>query len=180
MTTFRAIIDGAVADAMAEHPKYFTPKGMEHARAAIVRKIMASLRDTSEQKSDAPAAPTAPAAAGLFDPASPDARAACNLRAAAGAVLPMRTGGGQVLVNPEALTPAALAFADCPPREVWLFLTDRRQIAAWKEFFAAALPGVARRPIDIVRGGETGILAPWPWPPAASGKIFSADRESAA
>lgn len=182
MTTFRAIIDAAVAEAMAEHPKYFTPKGMEHARAVIVRKIMATLRADAKGEA-APASSDdvlpSPPVSTLADPQSREARACRNLRDAAGAVSPPRSGDGRVIINPEALAPAALAFADCPPREAWLFISSPQKICAWSEFFRDTLPGIPKKPIAIVREGQSGILVPWPWPPAKDGKTYSVNEAAA-
>ena len=49
MGFLKTAIDVAVSEAIAEHPKYFTPKGVEHAKTAIVRKVMAALRDGGEK-----------------------------------------------------------------------------------------------------------------------------------
>jgi hypothetical protein len=173
MNLIRHAIDGAVAAAMAEHPKYFTDKGHEHARVVIVRKIMAALRGEGGDKSDdapAPAAhPSAPIAA---EPHSREAIAYLALRHAAGAVPPFRMGDGKFSIPPEAQSEDALAFADAGPASAWPLITDRQQIGAWTEFFRETLPGVPRRPITVTEGDATGIRVPWLWPPAKTGKVY--------
>jgi hypothetical protein len=182
MTTFRAIIDTAVAEAMSERPKYFTEAGHSHVRKLIVGKIMAMLRETGDKSASdseqvSPPAPPGPA---LVAPDSREACASRHLRAAAGAPEPVRCGDGRISIMPESLRADALAFADAPPKERWLFVTDRQQIGAWKEFFRERLPGIPKRTIEIDRAGTTGILVPWPWPPTVEGKVFAAAEESAA
>lgn len=179
--TLRAIIDAAVADAMAEHPKYFTPKGHEHARTVIVRKIMAAFRGDGSDKPDDTAAdhPASPQPL-LVEPHSREAIAFSNLRQIAGATTPFRLGDGRLSINAEAACPAVFALADLPLKSQWLFLTAPRNVGAWQEFFRDTLPGVARRPIHEHRGTEVGLLMPWPWPPTKDGKVYVDDAEHAA
>ena len=49
MNVLRALIDKAVADAIAEHPKLFAPKAAEKARGIFVRKIMATFNEPAVQ-----------------------------------------------------------------------------------------------------------------------------------
>lgn len=179
MNLIRTAIDGAVAAAMAEHPKYFTDKGHEHAQIVIVRKIMAALRgdgEKSDASEDAKPAPTGPI---TVDPTGRMGRAYLVLCQAAGAVAPFRTADGKFSVRPEAQGDDVLAFADAPPASAWLFIHERQKIGAWTEFFREVLPGVARRPIAVTQGEATGILAPWPWPPASTGKTYDPTEDAA-
>lgn len=178
MTGLRPIIDSAVAAAIAEHPKYFTERGLEKAQAAIVRKVMSALF-RSDGTVDAPIetpAPVEPLQPLAADPKSAEGRAYINLRELAGAAAPFRMGDGQISIPPEAQKPAVYALADLPALP-WVFITDRQQTGAWLEFLAEALPkAVARKSIQIRRGDATGILMPWPWPPSVTGKIYTTEE----
>jgi hypothetical protein len=177
VTGIRPIIDDAVASVLAEHPKYFTERGMEKAQAAFTRKIMAALipRSSADDAEPQPArlAPPADLAPLTADPKSREARAYANLRTLAGATAPFRMGDGSISIPPEAQCPAVYALADMPaqPSE---FITERQQIGAWMEFFAESLPkGTPRKPIQIERAGKTGVVMPWPWPPSVTGKVYA-------
>lgn len=175
MSILRAAIDSAVEQAIAEHPKYFTPQGVKSARALIVRKVMAAFRDggdkSSEQQAEDEETPAEPQM--LFATAgSREARGYANLRQLAGAVAPRRLGDGSVPIMPAANCEAVFAFADMPGAETWLFVVARKQLGAWGEFFDEMLPDVARRAISQERDGVIGILLPWPWPPSKEGKIY--------
>lgn len=178
MSGLRTIVDTAVADAIAEHPKYFTPKGLEHARTVIVRKVMAAMRGegdkpAGEQTGAAPAAPHGPV---LVEPGTRLGLAYGLLRKMAGAVSPPRTGDGRIIVVMEATGDNVQVLADAPPRDQWLFITDRQQMGAWTEFFRETLPGAARRPIaETSTDGLPGIRVPWPWPPRKDGRIYPPD-----
>lgn len=177
MSGIRPMIDGAVADAMAAHPKYFTPKGHEHARDVIVRKIMAAIRGDGPKLDDAESAPPSLPQPVAVEPTSREGRAYTALRELAGASAPFRMSGGLISLPPEANNVRVMALADdLPPRERWEFLTETKQIGAWNEFFRAMLPeGTPRRSIVETRGDQTGILMPWPWPPGRDGKIYNAE-----
>lgn len=184
MSGIRPIIEGAVADVLAEHPKYFTERGMEKAQAALVRKIMAALRGDAPDKAatETPAAldePEAPKHPLAVEPTSREGRAYSNLCALSGALAPFRMGDGKFSLPVEANCPAVMALADLPPKSDWLFLTEHKQIGAWTEFFRQSLPMAARRPITEKRGDATGILMPWPWPPSVTGKIYTVEHEAA-
>ena len=175
MSLIKNAVDAAVEQAMAEHPKYFTPQGQKSAKALIVRKVMAALRDGGEKPEAPPTeAPAEPAI--MFAPAaSREARAYVNLRRIAGAPPPTRTSDGSVVVMPAANCEAVFVFAEVPDDLEWLFVTDRQQLGAWGEFFREKLPNVARRQISLQRDGQTGMLLPWPFPPSATGKIYTAE-----
>jgi hypothetical protein len=178
MTGIRPIIDDAVAAVLAEHPKYFTPKGHEHARTVIVRKVMAAIRGASDKPADTTTAPTSAPQSSLVDPTSHEGRAYASLCLLAGAIAPFRTGDGRFVLPAEANNAAVLTLADLPPKDQWLFLTERKHIGAWSEFFRESLPHAARKPILQTRGTETGILMPWPWPPSKTGVVYTPENES--
>jgi hypothetical protein len=171
VSVIRTTIDNAVAEAIAEHPKYFTPKGLEHARNVIVRKVVAALRDGGEKP---PAEVTEPVPPKFLLAAaeSREARGYVNLRMLAGAVAPSRTGDGSVAVGSPANCDQVYALAELPPRDVWRFITDRSRTGAWLGFFRDMLPDIARRTVVQERDGVSGILMPWPWPPSKDGKIY--------
>jgi hypothetical protein len=171
MGILRTAIDGAVAEVVAQHPKYFTPRGLELARTVIVRKVMAALRDDGADK---PTAEPAEATAAILrvTPESREGRGYTNLRFIAGAVAPYRFGDGNIVINAPANCEAVYALAEMPPIEAWLFLTERDQMGAWYELFGEMLRGIACRVISQERDGKTGILMPWPWPPSVTGKIY--------
>lgn len=179
MSGIRPMIDDAVADVLAEHPKYFTPKGHEHARTVLVRKIMAAIRGDGPAKpaeeSDAPLQPQPMS----VEPGSPEGRAYSALHALAGAVAPFRMGNGQIAIPPEANNARVFALSDLPPRTQWQFLTEPKHVGAWNEFFREMLPHAARRPIIEKRGDQSGIFMPWPWPPRRDGQIYNSELESA-
>lgn len=180
MTGIRPIIDSAVAAVLAEHPKYFTPKGHEHAQTVLTRKIMAAIRGDAPAKEASepeppPASPQQPIA---IDPTSLDGRAYTALRELAGAPAPFRMSGGLISLPPEANNVRVMALADLPKREEWQFLTTPKQIGAWNEFFREMLPvGTPRRSITETRRTLNGILMPWPWPPGRDGRIYTAEPE---
>ncbi len=64
-----------------------------------------------------------------------------------------------------AMTPRLLALATLPPREQWTTI-NRQQAAAWETLLREVFPNVARQPL------REGGAAPWPWPPAADGKLY--------
>lgn len=176
MNLIRSAIDNAIADVIVEHPKYFTPAGQEHARKTLVRKIMAGLRGDGEDK-PAPAAAETPAVAALVDPGSRLGVAYLMLRQVGGAVAPFRTSGGHLSVPANCQGDDVLAFADTPPRADWVLVSERQQLAAWNEFLADKLANVPRRQIRVDRDGVSGIEAPWPWPPAKTGKTYDPEHE---
>jgi hypothetical protein len=172
MGILRNAVDCAVGEVIAEHPKYFTPKGVEHARNIIVRKVMAALRDGAEELSE-PAEADAP----QHRVVAANSAEACgykNLRALAGCSSPYEINGA-LFIPPTVDGPAVMALVDLPSREKWLFLTDRAQIGAWIEFISEKLPNTPRRSLIETRNGQSGILMPYPWPPSATGKIYEAE-----
>lgn len=180
MNLIKSAIDGAIADAIAEHPKYFTPRGLEHARTVILRKVMAALRGDTDKPDDAPAqVASTPAGPMSADPDSREATAYLVLRQAAGAGPPFRMGDGRISIPAAALQGDALAFADAPPASAWPLICDRQQIAAWQEFFRETLPGLPRKPIMVTEGASVGIRVPWPWPPAKTGKTYDPNEDAA-
>lgn len=180
MNLIRAAIDGAIADALAEHPKYFTPKGHEHARTVLVRKIMHALRGDGAEKVADEAAPQPASAPISADPASREALAYLTMRSAAGAAPPFRMGDGRISIPVAAQGEDVLAFFDAPNKTHWPLITERQQIGAWSEFFNDKLPAVPRKPILVAEGDVTGIRVPWPWPPAKTGKVYAPADEDAA
>lgn len=172
MSALRTIIDGAVADAIAANPKYFAAKQEDRARAAIVRKIMAALlRDDDAEKPEEAEEPNPKFV--LADAESREARGYLNLRRIAGAVPPRRDPDGRVIIAPSAYCEAVFALADLPDAEQWPFLTAPQNIEAWREFFRVTLGDTVRRSIMQERGGESGILMPFYWPPSKTGKTYS-------
>jgi hypothetical protein len=181
MSLIRAAVDSAVGQAIAEHPKYFTPQGQKSARTLIVRKVMAALRDGGDKGPPDPqdeAQNNQPqilyAAAG-----SREALGYANLRLVAGATAPNKLSDGSIIIMPAANCAAVFAFADMPPQQAWLFVTNRQQLGAWGEFFREKLPNIGRREIAHERNGERGMLLPWPYPPSKEGKIYQADEVAA-
>jgi len=184
MSALAKMIDAAVVSVIEEHPKLFAANSAERARKLVVRRIMKSLTGPQDDEADEPAQPTAdqavaPAAETVkFD--DPRAIAYCNLRIVAGAVRPLRIGDS-VYLPAEATSECVRAFLELAPRSEWIFVTDRRQLQAWREFFDETLPGVSRRDVVEKRADATGALLPWPWPPSKTGKIYdpSLDGQSA-
>lgn len=173
MNVLRSLIDEAVGTVIAEHPKYFSPKGQEKAQAAITRKIMAAFRDDDSSKDGRPPTETEPAFY-MADPASREARGYVNLRKLAGAVEPKKADDGTIIIPKDAYVEQVFALAELPPRDGWLFVTDRQQVGAWMNFFREKLPAVGRRSITESRGDQVGILMPFPFPPSKAGKLYNA------
>jgi hypothetical protein len=178
MNVLRAIITSAVGNAIAEHPKYFTPRGQEKAQAAIVRRIMAALRDDDGTEEPTPAATAIEPPFMMCDADSREAQGYINLRKIAGAVEAKRSGDGKVIVRREAFCEAVFALADIPPREQWLFITDATQIRAWLDFFRETLPDIGRRSLFEPRGAQSGIVMPYPFPPSKAGKVYDPNELS--
>ncbi len=178
MSGIKPIIEGAVADAMAEHPKYFTPKGHEHAQTVLVRKIMAAIRGDGAKPDESDAAPPAAPQPTSVESSSREGRAYAALRKLAGAGEPFRMSGGLISLPPEANNIRVFALADLPSRDKFEFLTVTKQVGAWNEFLKQMLPdGTPRRSIVEQRGDQTGILMPWPWPPGRDGRIYTTEPE---
>lgn len=178
MNTLGTIIDGAVAAVIAEHPKLFDPKAIERAQRVLTREIMRSLTRTAGD-GDA-AKPEMPAEPEPFERVlAADERgiAYVNLRIVARALSPQpqRLAGGDIMLPREAAGPEVQPFAKLPPREQWVPVTETAPLAAWREFFDATLPNLARRPF-----ADTGVIMPWPWPPSKAGKIYEPETEGAA
>lgn len=178
MSALGDVIDGAVASVIADHPKLFNLQTKDRARKMIVREVIKSLvrevRDVGDEQAPASAAKTIGT---LITADDPRAIAYCNLRKIAGAVLPLYHGTGQIYFPPESDTTAVRTFAELPPRKGWQFISDRRQLTAWSEFFEEALPGVSRRQITETHDGVLGAYLPWPWPPSKTGKIYEPGSE---
>lgn len=180
MNLIWSAIDNAIADAMAEHPKYFTPKGHEHARTVLLRKIKSALRgDAPDRPADEAPAADLPRGPILADPSSREALALLTVCQAGGASAPFRASDGRISIPPEGQGADVLAFADAPPRERWPLETDHQRIGAWQEFFREVLQGRPRRPITVTENGQTGIRVPWPWPPTTTGKTYDASEAAA-
>lgn len=186
MSVLRSLIDQAVADVIAEHPGYFTPRGIESARAAIVRKLCASFRASLSTKAEAAAdagETSAPIVeqpkAMMVERSSREGIAYTTLRAMAGCVPAFTAADGRICIPPECAVPAVWALADAPPRDKWPFVSDRRQIGAWREFFRETLRDMPRREVCGLEGEQWGMRAPWPWPPRKDGTL-SPDGEDAA
>lgn len=177
MNVLRAIITSAVGNAIAEHPKYFTPRGQEKAQAAIVRRIMAALRDDDGEEPPPPA-PVAEPAFVTVEANTREAQGYINLRKIAGAVEAKRMGDGKILIKREAYCDPVFALADIPPREQWMFIAEKDQIKAWLDFFRETLPDTGRRSLFEPRGAQSGIVMPYPWPPSKSGKIYDPSEAS--
>lgn len=186
MTGIRPMIDAAVAQAIAEHPKYFTELALDNnrARTAIVRKIWAALRGDGAERGDGDSA-AAPGPAVPPPPqhlsARPDSREAkgyANLRRLAGAPPQFRAGDGSVFINADANSEAVFALETLPDESHWKFYSGRNA-SAWLEFFGEKLPGITRKDIRQRRGDLTGIVMPYPWPPSKDGKIYHADEDAA-
>jgi hypothetical protein len=175
MHALRSIIDTAVGEALAEHPKYFTPKGAEHARGMIVRKIMAAFRDDPKAEKVAEVKIEAAPVALRIETTSREARGFTNLLKIAGAVAPFEHNG-TIYIPAEAACEAVYALADLPERHEWIFVTATNQISAWMLFFAEKLGIIARRSImeQPFGQGQEGILMPYPWPPSKTGKVYEA------
>jgi DNA-binding transcriptional ArsR family regulator len=76
-----------------------------------------------------------------------------------------------------AVTPQLLAFAQAPPRDDWLWIEDRQQLAAWQAFIARHV-FVGRPPLLQQRGDKTGIFAPFAWPPRIDGSLSASPEEA--
>lgn len=175
MSILRTIIDQAVAETIADHPKWFSEKGRESARRELVRKIMAAFRDGGGEKDDAAPEPVETPKHIMAAIESNVGRAYINLRVIAGAAMPTCISS-EIVVPSVANCEAVLALADMPDRKQWPFVSDRQQIGAWVGFFDTYLPNIARRPIKTTCNGESGIWVPWPWPPAKDGKTYERDE----
>lgn len=178
MKILRAVIDVAVAEAIIEHPKYFTPRGVEHARNAIVQKIMKALRDGDKTEPDS-APIIEPPRFQLVPITSREGRAYCWLRELAGAVPPTPIGDNYAL-PPCANIPAVMALADIADDAPRYFITDKKQRAAWHNFFEETLPSIGRRSRVQVFLGEDGVWFPSLWPPSKEGKIYEPEDHEAA
>lgn len=175
MNIIRTLVDTAIAEVVAEHPKWFSDKGKESARREITRKIMAAFRDGGGEPDDKSDAEPEPAPAFIqADVNSREARGYINLRKVGGAVTP-HILGGKVRIPNAANSPAVFAFADMPPSGRWLMVTGR-ELAAWMEFIREKLGNVARRPIVQERDGTHHVFVPWPFPPSATGKVYERDE----
>lgn len=181
MSALRTLIDQAVGEVIAEHPSYFTPRGLESARAAFVRKIIAAIRASTSTKAEADAAaantpaPPEPPKPMMVARNSREGIAYSTLRQMAGCVPPFVANDGRICVPPECTVPAVWALADTPSRDHWPFVSDRRQIGAWQEFFRETLRDTPRREVCGVEasgeGERWGMRAPWPWPPRKDGTL---------
>lgn len=87
-----------------------------------------------------------------------------------------QVSGGSVFYR-AAVTPQLLAFAQAPPRDDWLWIDDRQQLGAWQAFIARHV-FVSRPPLLQQRGDQTGIFAPFAWPPRIDGTL-SASHDDA-
>lgn len=184
MNTLATIIDSAVATAIAEHPKLFDPKAVDRAQRVLTREIMRSLTRApgADGEPAKPETPPEPEPFELIRGTDERATAYINLRIAARALSPQpqRQAGGDIYLPREASGPEVMPFAKMPPREQWLFVTEFSPMTAWREFFDATLPNLARRPFGEKRGDVTGVFVPWPWPPSKTGKVYEPEQEASA
>ncbi|MGJ4888928.1 helix-turn-helix domain-containing protein [Bradyrhizobium sp. HKCCYLRH3099] len=75
---------------------------------------------------------------------------------------------GAVFYRKHPVTPQLAALAALPPAEAWVIL-DRSGAGAWEGLLRNYFPdGVIRRRF------REGMRAPWPFPPSATGKIYTA------
>lgn len=174
MNLIRQALDDAIAQAIAERPKYFTSKGLEHARAHILRHLLTALRGDAEKPAEAEETTLAPATPQPLKvtPDSREARGYAVLRMAAGATEPHEVGG-YIYIPHTAASAAVFALADAPPRDAWLLVDDSQQVGAWSEMFRDTLPTVARR--EVRRRSLRNLpalLVPYPYPPSKTGKIY--------
>ena len=189
MSALRTLVESAITEVVNEHPKYFTPRGKEHIRSTVVRKVMAAFRDaTKENESGESENESATAVIRRDEPmfaktGSREGQAYHKLCIAGGAVVPLTIGGAYRIPACAAIN-AVWTFADAPALSAWKRIDDKRQIAAWLGFFADTLAGVARRP--IVRNGDgmndpfderRYIIVPWPWPPRKDGSLSQQSEE---
>jgi hypothetical protein len=171
MSLLSAAVDDAVGSVIAENPKLFAAHAGEKAQAALTRAIMKKLvREARPEEGERPPEPTA--AAQLIPADDPRAVAYCGLRRLAGDVPPQVTAGGAIYLPPEADTAQVRALNDTPPRADWPFVTGGH-LAAWLDFFDAALIARSRRKITETKNGHTGAYLPWPWPPSKDGKTYA-------
>ncbi len=176
MSALRSLIDTAIAEVVAEHPKYFTPRGREHIRSTVTRKVMAAFRDaTKENESgesqDESATRVIRDEAIFVETGSREGQAYGKLCIAGGAVAPLMIGG-KYRIPACAAIKAVWTFADAPALSSWHAISNKREIAAWLGFFSETLAGLARRPIlreDAL--GRRYMLVPWPWPPCKDGSL---------
>ena len=179
MSVLRDIIDDAVAAVVAEHPKYFTPKGLEKARPMIVRKILAAFSDRGDRVAEEQLAPAADTAFVFAEPKSREARSYRTLRQIAGAVPPKSLADGRIAIMRSAYCDSVFALADLQTIDCWPFLTDVRQIEAWREFFRTVLPDVPLRSIVKNWDGVSGIMMPGYWPPSKDGRMYDTSEPAA-
>ena len=174
MNTLATIIDGAVAAVIAEHPKLFDPKAIERAQRVITREIIRTLTRVPGDEAKPEAAPE-PEPFERIVAADERTIAYINLRIASRALSPqpIRLAGGDIMLPREASGPEVLPFAKMPPKEQWVLVTEVAPLAAWRDFFAATLPNLERRPF-----GDSGVMMPWPWPPSKTGKIYESESKS--
>lgn len=188
MSALRTLIDNAITEVVNEHPKYFTPRGKEHIRSTVLRKVMAAFRDaTKENESgesrDESATPVRDEPI-FVETESREGLAYYILCMAGGAVAPL-TIGGKYRIPACAAIKSVWTFADAVRISEWKPITDKRQIAAWLGFFSETLAGLARRPLlrdpslQIYDGlkGQRYMLVPWPWPPLKDGSLSHQDPE---
>ncbi len=177
MSALRSLIDTAIAEVVAEHPKYFTPRGREHIRTTVTRKVMAAFREATKEnesgvETDESATRVTHDDAMYAEPQSREGRAYANLCMAGHAVRPLEIRGKFRIPFCAAIR-AVWTFADAPAWQDWPTAYNPRQIAAWLRFLSETLAGVARRSV-VVSGTENeprAIRVPWPWPPCKDGSL---------
>jgi len=178
MSALGHLIDSAVATAISEHPKLFDPKQVEKAQRILVREIMKSLvREPNKDGEEAGKDEATPATTQFVPADDPRALGYTALRSVAGALAPRRMGDGSVYVPAQAQGECVKAFAVMSPRSEWPFVSDRRQLIAWREFFSEILPDVTRRDISETKNGVVGAHLPWVWPPSKTGRTYDSDAK---
>lgn len=172
MSALSSIVDGAVAAIIAEHPKLFAEQHKDRAHKLITREIVKAFTREPKEGDETVAAEEPPPAFELLPAEDRRARAYINLRAMAGAVAPMSING-RISVPRAAIDDGAMALADLPPQAKWEFVMGPN-LAAWLEFFEAALPDVARRKITTPdEFNRLGARLPWLWPPSKQGRTYT-------
>lgn len=179
MSALARMIDQAIGEVIAEHPKLFAEKSVEKTRKLLVRKIMKTLTAPQSESYDPHDIAMQSSAGESVAADDPRALAYCQLRIVAGAVAPFRSSGDQVYLPREGDVSAVRPFADLPPKKQWPFISDRAQLTAWREFFDETLPDVSRRSIMETRDGQHGAFLPWLWPPSKLGKVYEAPGAAA-
>jgi DNA-binding transcriptional ArsR family regulator len=120
------------------------------------------------------AAEGGPAVRPPIEPGSAEHRA-IEVLYAVGRMRPLEIKGR--VIYPGTITPQLLAFAQAPPRDAWLWIDSRQQLAAWQAFLAKHVFG-ARPALLQQNGDKSGFYVPFDWPPRIDGTL-SASQDDA-